>query len=120
MGATLNICITCRAGLAPEEGVPCSGAQLHNALCGATLPEGVQIRPVECLSACRSGATIALTGPGRWSYIHGPMSVADTDAILSFAAAYAATADGIVPWRERPALFRKHVIARLPPSGDIS
>ncbi len=118
MGATLNVCITCRAGLAPEEGVPCPGAQLHAALCEAPPPEGVQIRPVECLSACRSGATIALTGPGRWSYVHGPLSVADTGAILGFAAAYAATTDGIVPWRERPALFRKHVIARLPPIGD--
>ena len=31
------------------------------------------------------------------------------------ARAYAATPDGIVPWRERPEIFRKRVIARVPP-----
>jgi len=119
MVATLHVCITCRAGTVPEEGKLCPGARLYAALTQAPAPEGVRIQPVECLSACRSGATIALSGPRRWSYIHGPMSDADTKAILGFAAAYEATADGIVPWRERPVLFRKHVIARLPPSGEL-
>ncbi|MGD9866303.1 MAG: DUF1636 family protein, partial [Pseudodonghicola sp.] len=30
-------------------------------------------------------------------------------------AAYAGTADGLVPWRDRPVIFRKQSIARLPP-----
>jgi len=115
MGATLHVCITCRAGTVPEEGQPCPGARLHAALSQEAAPEGVRIRPVECLSACGKGPAIALSAPGSWSYIHGPMQPEDSAAILAFAAAYAATPDGIVPWRERPALFRKHVIARLPP-----
>jgi predicted metal-binding protein len=36
---------------------------------------------------------------------------------LQGAAAYAATADGIVPWRERIAIFRKRSLARIPPIG---
>ena len=28
---------------------------------------------------------------------------------------YAATPDGVVPWRERPDHFRKNCIARIPP-----
>ena len=35
--------------------------------------------------------------------------------ILAGAAAYAATADGLVPWRERPVVFRKQSLARIPP-----
>ncbi|MDD2706045.1 MAG: DUF1636 domain-containing protein [Acidocella sp.] len=115
MGATLHVCITCRAGMVPEEGQPCPGARLHAALSQEPLPASVRIRPVECLSACGKGPAIALSSPGGWSYIHGPMQPEDAAAILAFAAAYAAAPDGIVPWRERPALFRKHVIARLPP-----
>jgi predicted metal-binding protein len=29
--------------------------------------------------------------------------------------AYAQTSDGVVPWRERPVVFRKQSIARIPP-----
>jgi predicted metal-binding protein len=115
MGATLHVCTTCRAGLAPEEGEPRPGARLHAALSAQPTPAGVRIRPVECLSACGKGPAIALSAPGSWSYIHGPLQPEDAAAILAFAAAYAAAPEGIVPWRERPALFRKHVIARLPP-----
>ena len=34
---------------------------------------------------------------------------------LAAAEAYAATANGIIPWRERPQCFRKGVISRIPP-----
>jgi len=85
------------------------------ALSAAPAPEGVRLAPVECLSACKNGASIALSGPGRWSYIDGPVTPDDAPAILTGAATYAQTPDGIVPWRARPVLFRKNVIARLPP-----
>ena len=39
---------------------------------------------------------------------------AETD-ILTGAAAYANAPDGIVPWRERPTIFRKQSLARIPP-----
>ncbi|MDE1905600.1 MAG: DUF1636 domain-containing protein [Rhodospirillales bacterium] len=114
MSATLHVCITCRAGQPLVEGEPCAGARVHEAIAALPVSAGVVVKPVECLSACTKGASIALTGAGRWSYIYGPVSEADAAAILDGAAAYAQTPDGIVPWRERPALFRKNVIARLP------
>jgi len=40
---------------------------------------------------------------------------AHVEDILSGAAAYAATADGLVAWRERPQIFRKQSLARIPP-----
>jgi predicted metal-binding protein len=92
------------------------GAQLHAALQAAGAPEGVTIRGVECMSACDNGCSIALSAPGRWTYVYGHMDpevhVVD---ILAGAAAYAATPDGIVPWRERPVIFRKQSLARIPP-----
>lgn len=114
MGVTLHVCITCRAGLPVHEDTPCAGASMYAALRAAPAPEGVTIRPVECLSACKNGAAIALSGTGRWSYIYGPVTLDHVATILGGAAAYAQTPDGIVPWRERPVLFRKNVIARLP------
>ena len=43
------------------------------------------------------------------------MTENDAAEILSGAAAYANAPDGIVPWRERPTIFRKQSLARIPP-----
>lgn len=115
MAVTLHVCTTCRAGQVPEEGELCAGARLHKALSEAEAPNGVRIVPVECLSACSRGATIALSARGRWSYVYGQLSEADVQEILSGAAAYAAAPDGIVPWSERSPIFKKQSIARIPP-----
>ena len=123
--AILHVCTTCRgtspAGApdssrpdSPEFDAPRPGARLLEALSRIT-PEGVEIRPVECLSACSQGCSVALSGPGRWSYVYGRLTPADAIEIAAGARAYAATSDGIVPWRDRPAIFRKQSLARIPP-----
>ncbi len=113
---TLTICTTCkREGVDPEATRP--GALLMSALSETTLPAGITVRGVECLSACKRGCAMVLTGgDARWSYIYGDLDPeAHVEDILAGAAAYAATADGLVPWRERPQVFRKQSIARIPP-----
>ncbi|UWS81841.1 DUF1636 family protein [Pseudophaeobacter sp. TrK17] len=113
---TLTICTTCkRDGVDPEATRP--GALLMAALSDASLPAGVTVRGVECLSACKRGCAMVLTGgEARWSYIYGDLDPdAHVDDILAGAAAYASTTDGLVPWRERPQVFRKQSIARIPP-----
>lgn len=115
MGAVLHVCMTCRAGQPVEEGQTCPGTRLHAALLAAGLPEGVTLRPVECLSACDHGCSIALTTAGKWSYVYGRMTPDDAPEILRGAALYARTPDGLVPWRERPAILRKQSLARIPP-----
>ncbi len=113
--ATLHVCMTCRAGEVLDEDVPRPGAQLHAALTAVSTPAGVDIVPVQCLSACSQGAAVALSAPGKWSYVYGRLSKDDVADILAGAAAYAATEDGLVPWRERPVVFRKQSLARIPP-----
>ncbi|TGD42577.1 DUF1636 domain-containing protein [Pseudotabrizicola sediminis] len=115
MTAILYVCMTCRAGQPLPEGELAPGAQLMAALTVAEVPDGVTLRGVECLSACDHGCTVAVTKPGGWSYVYGRMSPADAPEILRGAGLYAATTDGLVPWRDRPVIFRKQSIARLPP-----
>ena len=83
----------------------------------ATAPDGtVTVVPVECLSNCDHGCSVALRGPGRWTYVYGRFDPeTDAELIREGAEKYAATADGLVPWRERPVHFRKNCIARVPP-----
>jgi predicted metal-binding protein len=78
MTVTLHVCITCRAGQTLQEGETTPGSRLHAAILGLGAPEGVQVTAVECLSACNQGCSVALSAPGRWSYVYGRLS--DTNA----------------------------------------
>ncbi|MCC8936670.1 DUF1636 domain-containing protein [Bradyrhizobium sp. Arg68] len=115
MSVTLHVCITCRAGQTLAEGEIPPGARLHAALRDAGVPDGVNLVPVECLSACSQGCSVALSAPGRWSYVYGRLSAANAQDVIAGASAYAAAPDGIVPWRSRPDIFRKQSLARIPP-----
>jgi len=117
MAVMLHVCITCRAGQTIPEGEPTPGARLRDAIVGVGVPSGVTLVPVECLSACNQGCSIALSAPGCWSYVYGRLSEANAPDIAAGAAAYAAAPDGIVPWRTRPEIFRKQSIARIPPTS---
>lgn len=115
MTAVLHVCTTCRAGQPVTEGEACAGRRLHDALVAEGAPAGVTIRAAECLSACDHGCNIALSQPGAWSYVYGRLTLDDIPEILRGAGLYAGTSDGIVPWRERPVIFRKQSLARIPP-----
>jgi len=115
MAVTLHVCTTCRAGTPVAEGQPTPGALLLETLRASCVPAGVSLQPVECLSACAQGCAIALSGAGCWSYVYGRLGAADAPAILAGAGAYALAPDGIVPWRDRPEIFRKQSLARIPP-----
>jgi predicted metal-binding protein len=123
IAVTMHVCVTCRGqevGGEDRDAEPRAGRRLHDALADAQRREGgpprFRIVEVECLSNCNRGCSVALSGPGRWTYVYGDLSPALVDDLLAGAARYAATTDGLVPWRERPAIFRKGVIARVPPA----
>ena len=118
----LLVCLTCRTSapanpLAGEaDNTMRAGAHLLDLLRGAGLPETVRLVPVECLSNCTRGCTVALRGTGRWTYIYGNLDPAlHLDTLIDGMARYVAAPDGLVPWRERPDHFRKNCIARIPP-----
>ena len=119
----LHVCVTCREAGGPDDRALRPGAILHRALTEA-LARGeapsVRVEAVECLSVCKRPCTIAVSSPGRWTYIYGdfdPENSAET--ILAGLRLYAQTPDGIVPWRQRPEPFRKNVVARLPPAPPL-
>ena len=115
--ATLYVCVTCRAG---EDFSLRPGVKLAEALeTGLAFEPAIRVERIECLSVCKRPCTVALSGPGKWTYV-----VADLDNeihvedVIDGARRYAATEDGLVPWRERPLPFRKNVISRTPPRGN--
>ena len=122
----LHVCLTCRQrdaeGQIIETEEPRAGTRLHDAL-AASVPDDAPfiLAGVECLSNCKRACTVGLTSPTRWSYVYGDLDPeASIDDIIAGATLYAGTDDGIVPWRERPQIFRKGVIARIPPFPTAS
>ena len=76
----------------------------------------IALKTVECLSVCKRPCTIALAAPGKWTYVVGDLRrESHLEDIVAAVRRYAASPEGIVPWRERPPSFRKGVIARVPP-----
>ena len=85
------------------------------------LPDGVTVMGVSCLSNCKKGYTIVLQAPARWTYIFGNINpVSDLEQLCTGIAAYIESNDGVVPWKERVALFRKNSIALIPPTIEVN
>ena len=123
---TILVCVTCREAGAPlEPARERPGARLHLALKEAALrraDDRITVHPVECLSVCKRPCTIGLSAAGKWTYVYGDFSAdkAAAEAILDAAALYAATPDGLIPWRLRPEALKKGVVARIPPLSNPS
>ncbi|QJF51903.1 DUF1636 family protein [Roseobacter ponti] len=110
------VCIKCRRGREVPETETRPGQHLYDQLSAMDAPEGVRVRPVECLQNCDFGCTVALRGGNRWTYVFANVDeMSHPEMILDGAARYHATADGLIPWRERPEHFKRNCVARIPP-----
>ena len=117
---TLFVCVTCRAQTtdAPQADLPRPGARLLAAI--NAVPEaqraGLVIEPVECLSNCNRSCTVAVSAPGKWTYVLGTLDPdLHVDDVLTFARAHRAHEAGLPAWRTRPEYIRKNTISRVPP-----
>ena len=115
----LHVCTTCRPP-GTDPAAPRDGAKLF-ALVEALYYDwpgraDVALQPVECMSGCDRACTVALSAPGKPSYLFGDKQpTAETAAAaLDLAAQYAASATGDLPRSERPEPFRRGILARIP------
>lgn len=112
----LLVCVKCRRGQEVPEDDRRPGQALFDEITAREIPEGVRVTAVECLQNCDLGCTVALRGGDRWTYVYGNLHEAShPDMLLDGAARYQQTADGLIPWRERPDHFKRNCIARIPP-----
>lgn len=112
---TIFVCVSCRSG---EDADLRPGAAFLESL-RARIEEralSITVEPVECLAVCKRPATVAFAGPGKWTYVIGDLdSAAHVDELIDSAQSFAATENGIVAWKDRPACFKKGVVSRTPP-----
>jgi predicted metal-binding protein len=112
--ATIYVCITCRgpSGLAVD---PPPGALVAAATVAAARGSDVAVRPIKCLANCSRGPSAALRADGSWTYLFGGLDAGAAPALVIGARMLAAAPDGILPWRGRPDVLKRGLIARIPP-----
>ncbi len=78
--------------------------------------QNIEIKAVECLSACNRYCTVAITAPGKTSLMFGDLPALSSDsAIYELAEMYDQSRDGVVSRDRRPSVLRKGILARIPP-----
>jgi predicted metal-binding protein len=114
--AIIYVCITCRGpdGIARE---PLPGELVAAATVEAARGTEVAVRPVRCLANCSRGPSAALRCNGSWTYLFGGLDAGCAAALVIGARMLAEAKDGILPWRGRPEVLKRGLIARVPPPG---
>jgi predicted metal-binding protein len=110
----IYVCVTCRPVGEPDSPVR-PGAILAAATAAAAANTEVEVRPMRCLANCSRGPSAALRCNGSWTYIFGGLDATCAGALIEGARLLANAADGVLPWRGRPAPLKRGLIARVPP-----
>jgi predicted metal-binding protein len=122
-GPAVVVCTAGRAAAAAHEtpeGVR-GGALLAAALREAAAGSGVAIQEMPCLFNCNQHCSIHLRAPGKIGYVLGRFepTMEAARAIMDYAIAYAASEEGVVPYRQWPEGVKGHFIVRVPPAGKL-
>ncbi|MGE8143150.1 DUF1636 domain-containing protein [Novosphingobium sp. NPDC080210] len=127
-GPAIVACNTCRHSKDKREDAAGQrgGAKLVAALRAVRESDerfaGVAVQEMPCLFACTDFCTVHLRAPGKVGYVLGRFSP-DEDAataILEYAALYAQSEHGRVPFKQWPQGVKGHFITRTPPPGFVA
>jgi predicted metal-binding protein len=110
----IYVCVTCRRADEPDA-EPRPGALLADATEQAAAGTEVEVRRLRCLANCTRGPSAAMRCNGSWTYVFGGLDATNADALVAGAKLLAGASDGILPWRGRPEILKRALIARVPP-----
>ncbi|MBO0716183.1 MAG: DUF1636 domain-containing protein [Rhizobiales bacterium] len=110
----IYVCVTCRRAGEPDA-EPRPGALLADATEQAAAGTEVEVRRLRCLANCTRGPSAAMRCNGSWTYVFGGLDAANANALVAGAKLLAGASDGILPWRGRPDILKRALIARVPP-----
>jgi predicted metal-binding protein len=113
-GATIFVCITCRAS-GNGNADPPAGVRLAAAAAQAAQNTGITVQAVRCLANCTRGPSAAIRCCRSWTYVFGGLDVACAGALIEGARLLLHAKDGLLPWRGRPEPLKRGLIARVPP-----
>ncbi len=110
----IYVCITCR-GAGEQDCEPRPGALLADAVERAAAGTEVTVQRLRCFANCSRGPSAAMRCNGSWTYVFGSLDAQNAGALIEGARLLANATDGILPWRGRPEILKRGLIARVPP-----
>jgi len=121
--AEIVACETCGSSQPDAAGRP-RGAQLIAELRAALARSSelpVDVSSVRCLWACKKSCAVAVRSPSRVGYVIAELEPTEVvaRALLDYAARYAGSEDGAVPYKEWPAALKGHFLCRFPKAADL-
>jgi predicted metal-binding protein len=111
---TVVVCRTCRDE-SGSDAHPRAGELLAERTRSAVADDAVRVRTVECLGNCKRRLSAAILRDGAWSYVFGDLAVENGPDLVAGAKLFAASEDGLIPWRGRPDCLKRGLVARIPP-----
>lgn len=95
---------------------------LHRVKAQSPRYDGVVVQDMPCLFACSEHCTVHLRAPGKVGYVLGRFTPDEeaARAILDYAAYYADSEHGRVPFADWPQGVKGHFIVRTPPPGFVA
>ena len=104
--AIIYVCTTCRQPDDPDD-APRPGAALAAATARAAENTDITVQPLRCLANCKRGCSAVMrrtdASAPAWTYVFGHLDpAADAQALVQGAQLLAQSADGLMPWRDRP------------------
>jgi len=111
------VCVTCRgpSGEDTPSAEARPGMRLAEATERAAAGTEIVVRRLRCFANCSRGPSAAMRCNGSWTYVFGGLEENCAGALIDGARLLAAAADGILPWRGRPEVLKRNLIARVPP-----
>lgn len=117
--AIITVCDTCAFSADDKTHEGRSGGEMlaEAVEAAATAHAAVSVRRHSCLMGCARHCNVAISAPGKLSYVLGEFepTAASAQAIVDYASLYARSETGAVPYKQWPAGVKGHFTARIPP-----
>lgn len=117
-GVTIVVCSSCRNETG-SDAHPRAGHLLGLATRDAARNTDITVRQVECLGNCKRRLSAAMLRHGCWSYIFGDLAPDSGPDLVAGAQLFAASTDGLIPWRGRPDCLKRGLVARIPTPAQM-
>ncbi|MEM8751374.1 MAG: DUF1636 domain-containing protein [Pseudomonadota bacterium] len=118
MTTVITVCDTCRREHRKElKEEPSCGEGFLAEIRAAAATAGVEVRQVSCLMGCERACNVAISAPGKLTYVLGRFDpTAEAAAgVVEYAQGHRESETGAVPFRQWPAAVKGHFVARVPP-----
>ncbi len=118
MTTVITVCDTCRhAARKNLKDQPSCGETLLAEVRAAAASTAVEVRQVSCLMGCERACNVAISAPGKLTYVLGTFdpTAEAASGIVEYAQGHQISDTGAVPFRQWPLAVKGHFVARIPP-----